>query len=256
MTLAEIKSEYPFLYETHMHTYEGSACGNCHGEDMAKCYFEHGYTGIIITDHNWGGNTRPDRALNFEKWVDAFFEGYDRAKEWGDKNGLQVFCGWEAGYGGPEFLIYGPSPEDLKAHPELWTATIPEQLKIIHNLGGMVIQAHPYREAYYITNLRTYPEYCDGLEALNASHSHDGKARSPKERFNKKAFELAAKYNLPITAGSDQHNTTALMGGMAFKTKLTDIRDFCDRVLHDGDYVVTNGFDWFTKTGEFICKCE
>ena len=53
----------PFLYETHMHTCQGSACGRATGREQARVYRDAGYTGIIITDHFFGGNTAVDRRL-------------------------------------------------------------------------------------------------------------------------------------------------------------------------------------------------
>ena len=52
-----------YLYETHMHTSEGSACGQSAGAEMARAYAENGYTGIIVTDHFFYGNTAADRRL-------------------------------------------------------------------------------------------------------------------------------------------------------------------------------------------------
>ena len=40
-----------YLYETHMHTSEASACAGSTGAQMARAYKEAGYTGIIVTDH-------------------------------------------------------------------------------------------------------------------------------------------------------------------------------------------------------------
>ena len=40
----------PFLYETHMHTCQASACGKCTGKEHARFYKEQGYTGIIMTN--------------------------------------------------------------------------------------------------------------------------------------------------------------------------------------------------------------
>ena len=40
-----------FLYETHSHTCEASACGKVHGEDYISYMMDKGYSGMIITDH-------------------------------------------------------------------------------------------------------------------------------------------------------------------------------------------------------------
>ena len=43
-----------YLYETHMHTSEGSACGQAGGAQMARAYGAGGYAGIIVTDSRKG----------------------------------------------------------------------------------------------------------------------------------------------------------------------------------------------------------
>lgn len=40
-----------YIYETHLHTSEGSACGRSRAIDIVDAYKAAGYTGIIITDH-------------------------------------------------------------------------------------------------------------------------------------------------------------------------------------------------------------
>ena len=124
--------EYPFLYETHLHTSQGSACGSNSGYEMAKAAHEAGYAGIFVTDHNWGGNTAVNRSLPWEQWVREFEKGYLDAKRYGDEHDFDVFFGYEAGYGGPEFLIYGVDADWMIAHPEIREASVPEQYRLIH----------------------------------------------------------------------------------------------------------------------------
>ena len=220
-----------YLYETHMHTSEGSACASNTGAEMARAYAQAGYTGIIITDHFVYGNTAVDRRLPWSEWVEKFCLGYEHAKEEGEKCGLQVFFGWESGYGGPEFLVYGLDKQWLLNHPEIKDATVEEQLQLVHAGGGILSQAHPYREAWYIKEIRLYPDFVDAVEGVNASHSSYGKEERHPE-FNERALAYAKEHNLPLTAGSDQHSTLMLWGGMVFPRKLTDIHDFGRAVLN------------------------
>lgn len=220
-----------YLYETHMHTSEASACAHNTGAEMARAYKEAGYTGIIITDHFFYGNTAVDRSLPWKEWVERYCLGYEHAKEEGDKIGLQVFFGWEAGYHGSEFLIYGLDKEWLIRHPEIRDASVERQLQLVHADGGIVIQAHPFREASYIKEIRVYPDYVDGVEGINASHTSFLKSERHPE-YNEKALVYAASHNFPLTAGSDQHTTEMLWGGMAFARKLEGIQDFIHAVIN------------------------
>lgn len=221
---------YPFAYETHMHTAQGSLCGQNTGAEMADAYKAAGYTGIIITDHFFYGNTRPSRDLNWQDWINEFSMGYEDAKRRGDEIGLDVFFGWEAGYNGTEFLIYGLNKEWLLAHEEIKDASVPEQFELVHQYGGIVIHAHPFREESYIPEVRLFPEYVDGVEAINAAHLHKF---YPRELvYNERAKAYAVEHDFPVTAGSDMHSTKLFYGGMAFDRKLEGIEDFMKAVMN------------------------
>lgn len=221
-----------YWYETHMHTKEASACAGSTGEEMARAYAAAGYTGIIITDHFFYGNTAVDRSLPWEDWVERFCLGYEHAKAEGGKWGLQVFFGWEAAYDGTDFLIYGLDKAWLLAHPEIRDATVQEQWKLVHADGGMICHAHPYREAFYIHEIRLFPEYVDAVETVNAAHTGRdvGDLKSGHPEYNDKAAAYARRYRLPVMGGSDQHDTDMLNGGMAFPRKLKDVHDFISAV--------------------------
>lgn len=222
-----------YLYETHAHTAEGSACGCATGAEMARAYAEGGYTGLIVTDHFFYGNTAVDRLLPWSRWVERFCLGYEHAREEGRKCGLEVFFGWESGYQGTEFLVYGLDKEWLLAHPEIRDATVEEQYLLVHGAGGIVCHAHPFRQASYISGVRLYPEHVDAVEGVNAAHttimaptSHSG-----HREYNDLAVAYAKEHGLPLTAGSDQHGTAMIGGGMVFSRKLADIHDFVRAVM-------------------------
>lgn len=220
-----------FIYETHTHTREGSACALCTGEESARAHKEAGYTGIIVTNHFFYGNTAVDRNLPWEDWVFEFCRGYNNAKQEGDRIGLQVFFGWESGYKGTEFLIYGLDEKWLLDHPEIKDATVEEQYYLVKESGGLVVQAHPFREEYYIPEIRLYPEYVDAVEAINAAHSCPLSKINRHPEYNTRAIEYARRNNLPMTAGSDTHSVKLLGGGMEFERRLLDIKDFINAVL-------------------------
>lgn len=246
--------DYPYLYETHMHTNQASACGKRPGADMARAAKEAGYAGVIITDHSWYGNNCIDPSLPWDQWIEAFCKGYEDAKRWGDENDFTVLFGYESNYQATEFLIYGVDKKWLIDHPEIKDIPIPGQYRLIHEAGGIVVHAHPFREAGYIKELRLFPEYVDGVETVNATHSNPRSMSHNRAVFDQNATAYAREQHLPMTAGSDIHDIPLLGGGMAFKRKLNSIEDYCQAILTGEDYIMTNGDRWFDKNGFPIQK--
>lgn len=247
-----IREQYPYLYETHLHTAESSACARSTGEEMARACKEYGYAGIFVTDHNWGGNTAVDRTLSWDAWVDRFCLGYEHAKAEGDRIGLDVFFGYEAGYDGTEFLLYGIDSLWMKNHPELRSATVEEQYALVHEAGGLVMHAHPFREEFYIPQVRLFPEWVDGVEGINAVHHQYFESGRDKKVFDRKAIAYAGEHGFPVSAGSDIHSTALFGGGVAFRRKLCSPEDYVQAVLNDEDRVLTDGKVWYDKEGNVI----
>ena len=139
---------------------------------MARAYQKAGYAGIVVTDHFFYGNTAADRSLPWKDWVEQFCKGYEHAKEEGDKIGLQVFFGWESGYHGTEFLIYGLNKEWLFEHPEIKDADVKEQLDSSCDEHGTTpgqilttalewMVHHPEEAKLYLENLMEEDTSCE-----------------------------------------------------------------------------------------------
>ena len=219
-----------YRYETHLHTCQGSACGVSTGAEQARYYAEHGFAGIFITDHFFGGNCAIDRSLPWKQSIDLFIKGYEDALHEGQKLGLQVFFAWEQWYEADEYLIYGLSPEWLYAHPEIRTATRLEQYELVHEGGGCVIQAHPFRDRDYVDHIRLGLQYCDGIEAINGGNEPINDAY---------ALRYAKDYHLVMTAGSDNHNARTAFAPDSHRiccveldTPLKDGADYAKRILN------------------------
>ena len=165
---------------------------------MAEMYAVEGYSGFVVTDHFYTGNTAVPRDLPWEEWVNRFCEGYRSAKKRGDELGLDVFFGWEFGLGGgTEFLTLGLDEDWLLAHPDVIRMDPAAYSTKVHEAGGYLIHAHPFLEASYVPCIRLFPRLVDAVEVLNA----------PKGDFiNARAAEYALAYDLTQTAGSDSHS--------------------------------------------------
>jgi len=214
----------PFLYETHMHTCLASACGTSTGKEHAQYYKSIGYTGIIMTDHFFRGNTAVPRDLPWEERVDLYWRGYEDAKEEGDRIGLDVFFGIEENHAGDEYLIYGLTKEYMKAHPEMEHWTRRQQLDEVHKAGGCVIQAHPFRMRNYMDRIRLGLHFCDGIEAANFGNDPLDDAR---------AIRYGREFGLVMTAGSDNHKSPAKETyGVELPRRLTCIQDYVQMILN------------------------
>lgn len=222
---------FKYKYEVHMHTVQSSACGKTDGRDYIAKFKELGYTGMIITDHFFRGNTRPSRSLPWTEYIDEFCKGYEIAKEEGDKQGIKVLFGWEENQHGDEYLIYGPDKEWLKAHPEIKDADHVEYLKLIHEAGGLIVQAHPFRERDYLSDIYLHPFQCDAMEACNFGNP---------ESQDILAYNFCTQRGIIMTSGTDLHDVNVLERsccGMLFEKPLETIFDYVNAIKTGKGYM-------------------
>lgn len=187
-----------YLYEMHCHTKQTSACSKVPGADLIDFYHSIGYTGVVITDHFVNGNVTFSHDLPWVERVERQAEGYRAAKARGDELGMDVFFAWEYSYQrhGNDFLTYGLDADWLLSHPECVEVELGEYCDMVHQSGGWVVHAHPYREAGYIDMIRLVPRKIDAVETINA-------CRKPFE--NRLADQYADNYGLHKFCGSDNH---------------------------------------------------
>ncbi|MBQ8555954.1 MAG: PHP domain-containing protein [Clostridia bacterium] len=213
-----------YLYETHLHTCQGSACGHSTGAEHARYYKEIGYTGIIVTDHFFGGNTAVPRHLPWKERIDWFCSGYEDALIQGQKIGLDVFFGWEQTFDGDDYLVYGLDKAYMLAHPDMEHWSRKEQYETVHAAGGCVIQAHPFRMRGYISAIHLGDRFADGVETANAGNTpaQDAYAR-----------HFALQHGLYQTCGSDNHRSHegSSIFGVGLDSRLGNIHDWVRHVL-------------------------
>lgn len=222
-----------YRYETHLHTSIGSACSSFSPEEIVEKYTCLGYAGVFVTDHFFNNSSnRVPESLPWRERVKAFMQGCRAVKAAAEGTGLDVFFGFEYSYYGTDFLVYGPEEDWLASHPECLQLSTREFCKLARRDGSLVVQAHPYREAFYIDHIRLFPSDVDGMEVVNACRD---------ERTNRLAGILADEYGLIKFAGSDIHGKgQKALAGMEFETKITSGKEFAARVLRgEGKFFVT-----------------
>lgn len=218
----------PYLYETHLHTAESSRCARSSAKDMVHLYRDHGYRGVIVTDHFTGSVSYvPDRRDDWRRQVDAYCRGYELAKDEGQRCGLDVFFGIEQCFQGDECLIYGVDKAWLYAHPEIAGWSRSELLREITAAGGCVVHAHPFRMRSYVNVIRLN-RCVHAIEVFNAGNG---------ELDDRYALWYSRRLGLPMTAGSDTHavadRSPETLYGVESDTPWTDIQDYV-RALRGG----------------------
>ena len=212
-----------FLYETHLHTVFSSACANSKGSEYIRLYKELGYSGIVVTDHFYHGNTAVPRGLPWKEWVKQFCKGYEEAKNEGDKQGFEVFFGWEETFDGcDDYLVYGLDKEWLLEHPEAKNWTRGQQFHTVKDAGGCVVQAHPFRQHSYISKIILSTGCVDAVEVANATNF--------EQSYDGLAMRYAQNLGLPYTAGSDTHDARQVYADSVFgvyvQKKMKTIQDY------------------------------
>ncbi len=214
-----------YIYETHCHTSQGSACGRMTGEELARFYKDAGYDGVIVTDHFFNGNCAVDPSLPWKKKCELYCAGYRDARRVGDEIGLTVMFGIEYSYFGTDLLIYGLDEDWLKAHPEIMDMYVKDFMRFVYENGGLIVHAHPFRKASYIDTIRLYPYDVDAVEVYNAGN--DPKA-------DERANWYADSYGLVKVAGSDRHGVySEERCAVVFDEKLESIEDYMRLVRAD-----------------------
>lgn len=216
-----------FKYETHMHTSEASGCASSTGAEMARRHKEDGYDGIFVTDHFFNGNSAVPYGLPWKERIEIYCSGYENAREQGEKIGLDVFFGIEYTYHGADFLIYGLDKNWLIENENILDCEveISRFLAYVRSCGAFVVQAHPFRDYNYIPHFTLCPHDVDAVEVINASHSD--------KTFDERAKIYAEWYGLPVTAGSDSHDTVQryCRGGILTPRPIRSFEDYRDMVL-------------------------
>ena len=219
-----------YLYETHLHTAPVSKCAKKSVRENLEFYKQMGYAGVFITNHFIDGNVNISSSYPDDVRLKFYFSDYEEGVRIGKEIGIDVFFGIEMTYKGSDFLVYGLPPQWYVEHPEIKDMKKSDQLRYQMEHGGLIIHAHPFREARAIDHIRLFPRCVQGVEIYNACRT---------DFENEMARQYAENYGLVPFAGSDNHDAGAApkLGGMQSNVPITDESDFVRRML-DGSMSV------------------
>lgn len=195
-----------YFYEIHCHTAETSRCGRSSAQEMMAAYQRKGFTGVVVTDHFVNGNSYAAFPNTWEEKMTAFVQGYYAARLAGKAWGMKVYLGFEftnQSGSGEDYLALGLNETHLRqdlVDCDQWP--IEQFVDKVHALHGIVIRAHPYREAGYIVHpgIERPGLPIDAVEVFNGGNA--------KEVYNLRALEMALREGKPFVAGSDTHHVS------------------------------------------------
>jgi hypothetical protein len=206
-----------YIFETHLHTTEASACSRTPAVEYIEYMKSLGYSGIIVTDHFFSGNSCVPRNLPWEERVNMYCSGFEHAKNAAGDD-LVVLFGIEYNFQGDEFMLYGLDKKWLLDNPDILQTDRYQLYERVHQAGGIMIQAHPFRERGYLSAIHLTPGVCDGVEVYNAANP---------DWQNALAYEYALDKDFRMAAGSDIHSVSQEdMGGMSFPFPIETIDDY------------------------------
>ena len=183
------------LVDLHAHSAGISTCCRVPysvGIDHARAA---GIEGFVLTNHYVSNYVEGE---DYEAFARAYLEEFDGAKQYGDSVGFRVFFGvevtaeWNKAV---HLLVYGVPTCFVSDHPRMCLYSLEELYCTVHEYGGILVQAHPYRKQDRLCDLN----FLDGVEISCHPHLHYGGS------FASEMKQIAAKNGKLLTCGGDYH---------------------------------------------------
>lgn len=221
-----------FKTELHCHTKDASGCSNMSAEETVERYLEYGYSTIVLTNHFGAFATMMEQSQWLEHCAKTY-RAYDNMLMAADGR-INVLLGMEARFeqNGNDYLVYGGfDREFLESYGgALLKLGIRDFSVLIHERGGFISQAHPFR----YNSVVTQPGYVDGIEVFNGHFKHDS--------HNDIADAWAEKYGKIKTSGSDHHDHDHYPdGGIVTDEPITSIDELIS-TLRSGKYELVRDY--------------
>ena len=212
--------------ELHCHTKDASACSNMSAEATVERYLEYGYSTIVVTNHFGAFATMDDRS----QWLlhcSKTYPAYDNLVK-AAAGRINILLGMEVRFvqNYNDYLVYGGFDREFLENygGDLLKLGIRDFSKLIHERGGFISHAHPFRYGQTVTAAG----FVDGIEVFNGHFKHDS--------HNDLAQMWAERYGRIKTSGSDHHDNDHYPdGGIMTDEPITSIGQLIS-TLRSGEY--------------------
>lgn len=212
--------------ELHTHTKVVSPCADAPLDVLVERYADAGYTTLTVADH-YCDYVIDNAGETWAEKVEHYLSGYRSLKKLAEGK-LNVLLGCELRFVGSmnDYLVLGMDEDFLLNHPELHKMSLKAFSAFARENGLLLIQAHPFRKRMVMID----PTLLDGVEVFNGHKDHESK--------NYLANELANRYGLIKTSGSDfHHSDSAIAGGILTDEPITSVSRLME-ILQSGNYTL------------------
>ncbi len=184
------------LIDLHGHSSGISRCCQISAPEVLRAAKEAGLDGIVLSNHYQKAYvTNGDCAAFAERYL----EEYRYAEKCAEEIGCKVFFGIEVTmekHDLAHLLVYGVDEAFVRKHPDLYEYSQEKLYRLVKEVGGALVQAHPFRGHDGLLDVR----YLDGVEA-SCHPLYEG-------TFLSRVTEVAHKAGIILTCGGDYHADT------------------------------------------------
>lgn len=184
------------LIDLHAHSSAISPCCRIDAPEVLRRALDAGLDGIVLTNHYQKSYIQNGDVQGF---VQRYLDEYAYAEQSGHALGCRVFFGIEVTmekYPAVHMLVYGVDAAFLREHPLLFDCSQEELYRLVHEHGGTLIQAHPFRNGAHVLD----PAFLDGVE-INCHPLY-------KLSYSAELTDIAGRHGLALTCGGDYHADT------------------------------------------------
>ena len=219
------------MFKTELHTHSGSVsdCADVHESVIVEHYIDAGYTSLVLTNHlskfTYKNKRFDHSSHSWDEKIDYYMNGYHIMKDAaGDRLNILLGVELRSNLDDNDYLIHGISEEFLRAYPNIMDDKLQNVLEAVHEAGGLLFQAHPFRNHMKVVK----PIFLDGIEVYNG---HIG-----QESRNDIAYMWAEKFGLMKISGSDYHHEHHVIGaGIETDVPVTSEKQLVE-ILKSGNY--------------------
>lgn len=205
------------LIDLHAHSSGISKCCRIPAEQVIEQARAVGIDGVVLTNH-YQKNYVTDG--DYAAFAARYIAEYEYAAALAAKTVFRLFFGIEVTmekYPGVHMLIYGVETSFLLAHPMLFDYTQQELYRLVHEAGGILVQAHPMRRQDRLLDTA----YLDGIE-ISCHPLYEGTHITELRA-------IAERAGLILTVGGDFHaDTHRARCGVYLDDSLTDAKQIAD----------------------------